>query len=107
MARVGNNRARWVLIGLTVLSISAAIITSFVWAKADIKAVDTKVDTKTENLKTALDELKREGTLPARANVNSIGKIETRLESIDGHLKSLDTRQTAGFKAVMEKLEKK
>ena len=84
----------------------AAIITTFVWAQADIKAVDIKVDIKTDNLKTALADLKDEGTLPARANVNSIGKIQTRLDSIDDHLKSLDTRQTAGFRAIMEKLEK-
>lgn len=101
-AGTGNNRTKLILIGLTVLGMVAAIITTFVWAQADIKAVDAK----TENLETTLADLKDEGTLPARANTNSIGKIETRLDSIDDQLKSLDTQQAAGFKAIMEKLDK-
>ena len=72
-------------------------------AQADIKAVDIKTDGVKENM----GLLKEEGCLPARMNDKSIGKIEIRLESIDGRLNSIDKSQTAGFKAIMEKLAEK
>lgn len=98
-----NSKAKWVIVAIMVSGVIAATITTFVWAQADIKAVDIKAD----GIETKQVELKEEGCLPARANDKAIGKIEIHLTNIDTRLDTLNTQQTAGFKAVMEKLNEK
>ncbi len=96
-----NSRAKWVGIGLTVLTILVMVVASFVWAQADIAAVDTKAD----DIKEDMGMLKEEGCLPARKSDRSIVKIETQLESIGTRLDTINTQQSQGFMAIMKKLE--
>lgn len=73
-----NNKAKWTGIALTGLVIIATVIAVFVWAQADIKAVDIKA----EGIKEDVGLLKAEGCLPARKNTNNITKIEAQLETM-------------------------
>lgn len=66
-----NNRARWIGLGVTILIIAAGIITSFVWAQADIKAVNVKADS-----------LKEDGCKPSKSNREDILVIQTDLKYI-------------------------
>ena len=95
-----NSRARWVGIGLTVIVILATVITTFLGAKADIKAVDLKADYITEDVTL----LKKEGCLPARETDKSIGVIITRIDSIDNRFDSMQREQRAGFKEILKRL---
>ncbi len=44
MAKEKNGKSRWIGLGLSVIGMLAMVIGSFVWAQADIKAVDVKAD---------------------------------------------------------------
>lgn len=116
-----NGKTKWIYIGLMILGMVAAVITTFVWAQADIKAVNTKAD----GVKEDVVELKAEGCLPARETdkgmgiikneMKSIGvriddmatQIDLRQKNIDDRINTLNTQQTAGFEAVMKKLNEK
>ncbi len=88
-----NNRVKWIGLGLTALGILAVVIATFVWAQAEIEAVDIKAD----GIKEDMGELKEEGCLPARGNTNTIGRIETRLET-------MQTEQTQAFSEILRRL---
>ena len=88
-----NGTTKWVGIGLTGAGIVAAIIVSFTWVQADVKAVDTK----TEVIKTNIADMKTEGCLPSRNNGNSITKIQTQLETIQ-------TQQQKAFTEILKRL---
>ena len=88
-----NNKAKWVGLGLTTLAMITAVIVAFVWAQADIKAVDVKADSIVEDVKI----LKFEGCLPSRANTNDITEIKTRLDTIQ-------TTQTKNFREILRRL---
>lgn len=109
-----KNRAKWIIVCLTAMAMFAAVITTFVWAQADIKAVDTKAEGIKKGMghaaagaKERLASLKAEGCLPARENDKSIVAIEGELKSINGRLDDINKEQTAGFEAVMKKLNEK
>ena len=88
--------AAWVMIIITLVFSLAGGVGNWFKQEAAVAGMTTKQA-----------EIKAEGCLPARANGNSIGKVETRLESIDERLTSITTQQTAGFEAVMKKLDEK
>ncbi len=96
MARATKIKAIWISIILTVALTLATALGN--WYRQEA-AVD--------GMKAGQTVMKKEGCLPSRKNGNSIGKVETRLESIDNRLDSIDTRQTAGFNRIMKKLEEK
>lgn len=88
-----NNKARWAGLALTTLVIVAAVIAAFVWAQADIKAVDTKAI----GIKEDIVLLKNEGCLPARKNIINITKIE-------GQLETMQTEQREAFGEILRRL---
>ena len=65
-----------------------------------------KMSEKQSGQEEKLTIVKNEGCLPSRLNRGSIRVIENQLKNIDNTLVDLNTQQTAGFKAVMEKLNK-
>ena len=88
-----NSKAIWIKLGLTIILIAVSVATAFVWAKADIKAVDTKAT----GIKEDVILLKDEGCLPARKNTNNITKIETQI-------KTMRDEQRLGFEAILRRL---
>ena len=88
-----NTRVRWVGLGLASLMIIATVITAFVWAQADIEAVNIK----TEVIVSKTEVMKIEGCLPSRANGNSITRIDTRLDS-------MQREQRTAFKEILRRL---
>ena len=96
MAKNNNNKARWIGLALTTIMMIVAVVSSYIWVQASVKAVDIKATVINENM----DELKEEGCLPARTNGNSIIGIE-------GKLKAIQVQQQAGFKEILERLPKK
>ncbi len=90
---MNNNKIRWVGIGLTILMLAGTLIATFVWAQAGIVAVDIKAD----GIKEDVGLLKEEGCLPARNNINSITRIETKLET-------MQVEQRTAFTEILKRL---
>ena len=98
-----NNRARWTTIAITVGGIIVAVVTSYIWTQADVRAVDTKATVITKGM----GELKEEGCLPSRDNGNSIVGIKTEVRALSKEVTTLRTEQRAGFKEILERLPEK
>lgn len=95
-----NGKLRLIGLGLTIFVIIAGIITNFVWAQADIKAVNVKAD-----------DLKEDGCKPAQTNGADMKLVEFRLNSIDKGMgefrteqREMRTENKQAFEAIMEKL---
>ena len=73
----GNN-TKWFGLALAALALLGTIIATFVWAQADIKAVDTKALAIIEDV----DDLKADGCKPSSKNTNSINVINYRLDAL-------------------------
>ena len=90
-----NGRARWIGIGLTALMLVGMVIGTFVWAQADIEAVDIKA----EGIKVNLGSLKKEGCKPAQRHTTEIAVLEERFDNY--HLE-----QKTANKQILELLRK-
>lgn len=88
-----NNKVRLLGLILFTLTIIVAVVGSFIWVQADVKAVDIKANVITKNV----GELKEEGCLPSRGNSESIVRIE-------GKLKAIQTEQQTAFKEILRRL---
>ena len=101
MAR--NNKARWLGLAITTIMIIVAVVTSFIWVQADVKAVDMKATVINENM----DELKEEGCLPARDNGDSIIGIKAEVKTLSKEVTEMRTEQKAGFREILKRLPDK
>ena len=79
-----NNTVRWVGIALTVLGIIAAIIISFTWVQADVKAVDKQTVINTREIET----------------------LDNRADTLDKALVRVETRQEIMLKGI-DRINKK
>jgi len=101
MAKEINNKTKWISLGFTVLVLFAGLITSFVWAQADIKAVGVKVD----DVDHDMDTIKTEGCLPARATDKEITVLKVEVVGINKRLETMESAQVKRFDAIMKKLD--
>ena len=100
----GNSRTRWISIGLTALLIITAVIASFVWAQADIKAVDTKAN----SIKEHVGLLKVEGCKPANKAKNDMAvfkvAVQKDISAIQKDIGNIQTIQSEGFEEILKRL---
>ena len=97
-----NSKVKWIRLGFAALLIITAVIASFVWAQADIKAVDVKADGIKENVII----LKEEGckpTIPLKLDVALVKKDITTLKD---DVAAIKTEQKTAFKEILRRLPK-
>lgn len=97
---MGSKCGKSVLYGLGIVVTLLGMIVGVVYGYGKMSQKQTGQEEK-------LKVVKAEGCLPARDNGRSIIAVEGELKSINGRLGTLKKEQTAGFKAVMEKLNEK
>lgn len=88
MAKDTTSKVKWLGLIITIIVILSGLIANFVWAQADIKAVDVKIET-----------IKIEGCLPARATDKAIEVINTRFDS-------MEAVQKIRYDAIMKAIDK-
>ena len=95
-----NNKVKWIRLGFAALLIVAAVIGSFVWVQADVKAVNTKAN----GIKEDVTELKAEGckpTIPLKLDVALVKKDITTLKD---DVAAIKTEQKTAFKEILRRL---
>lgn len=98
---------------VTIAFVFASGIASFVWTQADVKAVDTKIDTHTtlqeekfSRIIADADDLELEGSKPARKNKEDIIVIKKDISTIKEDVADMRTEQREGFKEILKRLPK-
>ncbi len=97
-----NNKTKLIGVGLTALVIVAGVIVSFVWAQADIQAVDVKAD----NIIDAADDLELEGCKPAQKNKFDVALMQKDISTIQKTQTDMRREQKQGFKEILNRLPK-
>ncbi len=108
-----GGKAKWIGIGLTTLGMTAAVIVSFVWAQADIKAVGVKADGikeimihKDADIEKSMVLLKEGGCAPSNKNKFNIALMQKDISTIQKTQTEMRTDQKAGFKEILDRLPK-
>ncbi len=100
----GNSKIRWISFGFTVLVIVTAVIASFVWAQADIKAVNVKADGIKENV----GLLKTEGCKPANKAKNDMAvfkvAVQKDISAIQEDVDTMQKTQNTAFREILRRL---
>ena len=99
-----NSKIRLISFGFTVLIIITAVIASFVWAQADIKAVNVKTDGIKENV----GLLKVEGCKPANKAKNDMAvfkvAVQKDISAIQEDIGAIQEAQSEGFEEILRRL---
>lgn len=97
MAKPNNGTLKWVSVGVSILILAGGIFAAFIRNDEKIKSVDKNVAELKKSVAENVEELKTEGTLPARKNTTDIAVIK-------GELEAIRTEQRAGFNEILRRL---
>ena len=99
-----NNKVKWIRLGFAALLIVAAVIGSFVWVQADVKAVDVKAD----GIKEHVGLLKAEGCKPANKAKNDMAvfkvAVQKDISAIQKNIGVIQEAQSKGFTEILRRL---
>lgn len=104
-----SNKTFWTAASviLAIVVIGVSLVDRFVWAQADVKAADTKIDATASSLNEKIETVKEEGCLPARAADKSIVVIESKITSIDDRFQRFETEQTTRHTQILNAIKGK
>ncbi len=97
-----ESKIGWIKLGLTAFGMVILLITAFVLAQSDIKALDTKTD----GIKEDAALLKEDGCRPSGKNTFNVGLMQKDITAIKDDIKKIETAQTDGFKEILSRLPK-
>ncbi len=90
MTKNGSKATKWISIGITLTILVLGIYGTFIWAQADIKAVDIKAD----NISEGVTTLKKEGCDPTDMLKYKMLSVEKDMETVQKDIADFRSEQT-------------
>ncbi len=93
-----NGKVKWIGIVIVALGLLVSVIGSFIWAQADIKAVNTKANGIVEDV----DDLEEDGCKPAQKIKIKVAVLENSVQRIEKDVTEMRVEQTTRHTELMK-----